>query len=406
MFISHILFPLLSSLLLLASPPIDPVYELTVEAGKVDRLQSVVSFTLPDDLSPGPLYLQNVVGKQYPVQRVNDDGWFILEDLKAGQKATYSLYEGEPATTSGANGVIAEATAGDVAFKQDSTVIFTYNNAKTILPRNNIDQIYRRGGYIHPVHTPSGILVTNDYPSNHVHHHGIWASWTNTRFQGRKPDFWNMGNGTGTVEPVNMDTTWQGPVMGGVVGRHRYVDLSADEPVDVLNETWETRVFAVQDEDTPYHLFELRVTQTTASDNFLTLPKYRYGGVGFRGHDAWEGVKNTYFLTSEGKGRLEGHGTRARWCHIGGFVDGAFAGVAILSHPDNFRAPQPMRIHPSEPFFNWAPSQAGDWTIRPGKPYEAAYRFVVMDGEPDKALIDRLWDDWAKPAKVKVKKVG
>ncbi len=402
--LSNFIISAFSSLLLLPGFQADPVYDVTVEAGKIDRLQSVVHFPLPDGLADGPLYLENVVGKQYPVQRHNEGGWFILEDLKAGQKATYTLHVDTSRAPQDASGVAALLGDGNVTFSLLDNVVFKYNNAKTVLPRNNIDQIYRRGGYIHPVHTPSGILITNDYPSNHVHHHGIWAAWTNTRFQGRKPDFWNMGQGTGTVEPVAMDTTWSGPVMGGVIGRHRYVDLSADAPVDVLNETWETRVFAVNDEDTPYHLFELRVTQTTASNNFLTLPKYRYGGVGFRGHDQWEGVKNTYFLTSEGKGRLEGHGTKARWCHIGGYVDGAFAGVAILGHPDNFRAPQPMRIHPTEPFFNWAPSQAGDWTIRPGTPYEAVYRFVVMDGEPDKAFIDRLWRDWAKPAKVKLKK--
>lgn len=382
-------------ILLLFGSSQPPEYRVTVSAGDVDRNQSVVSFDLPSDIGDGTLYLQNDAGKAYPVQREDGKGWFILDDLKAGQKGSYTLVISEDSPDSTLQ-IVQEN--GGVTFSIDETTVFRYNAEKTPLPRRNIDAIYRRGGYIHPVHTPSGILVTNDYPSNHVHHHGIWAAWTNTRFQGRKPDFWNMGQGTGTVEPVALDTAWAGPVMGGFSGRHQYVDLSADEPVAALNETWEGRVFAVNDANTPYHLFELRVTQTSATQNFLTLPEYRYGGVGFRGHDEWEGIKNTFFLTSEGKGRLEGHGTRARWCHIGGFVDGEFAGVAILGHPDNFRAPQPMRIHPTEPFFNWAPSQAGDFTIRPGSPYIATYRFVVMDGQPDVDLINRLWKDWAEPA--------
>ena len=45
------------------------------------------------------------------------------------------------------------------------------------------------------------------------------------------------------------------------------------------------------------------------------------------------------------------------------------AGIGFLCHPDNFRAPQNMRIHPSEPFFNFAPCQTGDFDIAPGKPY-------------------------------------
>ncbi len=385
--------------LILVLPPAE--YQVTVSAGKVDRIQSVVSFDLPADISGGNLYIENAVGKRYPVQQHDGKGWFILEDLKAGQQATYVLKSG----ALDRDGLTATHENGAVSFALHGETVFRYNASKTPLPPN-ANPIYKRGGYIHPVNTPTGTLITNDYPSNHLHHHGIWAAWTNTRFQGRKPDFWNMGDGTGTVEPVALDSAWAGPVMGGFVGRHRYVDLSGESPVDALNETWEGQVFAVNDADTPYHLFELKVTQTTASDNFLTLPEYRYGGVGFRGHDDWEGTQNAYFLTSEGKGRLEGHATRARWCHIGGYVDGVFAGVAILGHPDNFRAPQPMRIHPSEPFFNWAPSQAGDFVIRPGQPYVATYRYVVMDGQPDVELINRLWDDWAKPAVAKVEQIG
>ncbi len=385
--------------LILSFPPAE--YQVTVSAGKVDRIQSVVSFDLPSDVAGDDLYLESATGKRYPVQEHDGKGWFILDDLKAGQKATYALKSGLINT----NGLKAANENGAVTFTLKGETVFRYNANKTPLPPN-ADPIYKRGGYIHPVNTPTGTLITNDYPANHLHHHGIWAAWTNTRFQGRKPDFWNMGDGTGTVEPVALDSAWAGPVMGGFVGRNRYVDLSGDAPVDVLNETWEGQVFAVDNGDIPYHLFELKVTQTTASDNFLTLPEYRYGGVGFRGHDDWEGTNNAYFLTSEGKGRLEGHATRARWCHIGGYVDGVFAGVAILGHPDNFRAPQPMRIHPSEPFFNWAPSQAGDFVIRPGQPYVATYRYVVMDGQPDVDLINRLWDDWAKPAVAKVEKIG
>ena len=58
-----------------------------------------------------------------------------------------------------------------------------------------------------------------------------------------------------------------------------------------------------------------------------------------------------------------------------------FTGIAILCHPENFRAPQPMRLHPKEPFVCYAPSQLGDWAIEPGRPYVSRYRFVVKDGK-------------------------
>ena len=39
-------------------------------------------------------------------------------------------------------------------------------------------------------------------------------------------------------------------------------------------------------------------------------------------------------------------------------VDGALAGLAALVHPENFRAPQPVRVHPNEPFVCIAPERA------------------------------------------------
>ena len=87
---------------------------------------------------------------------------------------------------------------------------------------------------------------------------------------------------------------------------------------------------------------------------------------------------------------------------MSGLVDGAQAGIAVLGHPDNFRAPEPMRIHPDEPFFNFAPMQAGDMSLDPGKKYVWRYRFLVHDGAPKKDIIDAAWNDYANPPRVTV----
>ena len=105
----------------------------------------------------------------------------------------------------------------------------------------------------------------------------------------------------------------------------------------------------------------------------------------------------------DGGEKKDGNETRGRWCHVGGLIDGALYGVAVLGHPDNFRAPQPMRLNPNDPFFCYAPSQLGDWEITPGKPYVSRYRFIVADGGPDKVEIERHWNDYAKPPVVRVK---
>ena len=92
----------------------------------------------------------------------------------------------------------------------------------------------------------------------------------------------------------------------------------------------------------------------------------------------------------------------ADWCAIWHKVGGEHAGVAIFCHPANFRSPQHMRIHPSEPFFNFAPCQAGDFAIEPGKPYVSRYRFFVFDGEVDRGKCEQLWNGYATPPEVRI----
>ena len=150
-------------------------------------------------------------------------------------------------------------------------------------------------------------------------------------------------------------------------------------------------------------MFDLVSTQTCATTLPLKLPEYRYGGVGFRGHRDWNGKEKALFLTSQGEtDRERGNGTRGRWCHIGGRVGDHQAGVAILCHPDNFRAPQPMRLHPTEPFFCFAPQQGGEMEISPERPYLLRYRWIVADGPPDKFELDELWNDYAHPIATRI----
>ena len=372
---------------------------ILVKSGEFDRLNTLVKFSLPPQIKSGQLVLEGESGKIIPVQVHSNTAYFILDSLKVGEERRFRLI---PANENKE----AELQINDDGQRLDFAIlnkpIFSYQY-QAQLPEPDIDSVYLRDGYIHPLYSPTEILLTNDYPSNHRHHHGIWSAWTKTEFQGRTPDFWNMAAQTGTVKFSSLDSTWAGNTHAGFISQHDYIDLSGEEPVSALNETWKVIVHGLPAYEN-YYLFDLEVTQQCATDYPLILPEYRYGGVGFRGHNQWEGAENCYFLTSEGKDRSNGHATKARWCHIGGYVNDQFSGVAILDHPDNFRAPQPMRIHPGEPFFNYAPSQGGDWQINPGDTYQAKYRYLIFDGEPDAEYIDRFWNDYANPVEVQLLK--
>jgi hypothetical protein len=370
--------------------------KITISAGDHDRLNSVVFIELPD-AARKLNQLQDSAGKTIPFQvdhRMR--GVFVLEKLPAGGSAEYVLSAGQPDPAGGGVRVVSEN--GVLKVSVDDRPVLHYQAEKSALPRDNIKPIFQRGGYIHPVISPSGKLLTDDYPPNHIHHHGIWFPWTKTIFEGRTPDFWNMGAGTGTIEFTRLGEVWSGPVLGGFQAEHRFIDLTAPEPKVALNETWEVTAYRVGLGARAYWMFDLVSEQECATSQPLKLPKYHYGGLGFRGNWAWNGKENTFFLTSNGEtDRVRANETRGKWCHIGGRVDGELTGVAILCHPDNYRFPQPMRTHPTEPFFCFAPSQLGDWEITPDERYISRYRFVVQDGPPDREVLERFWNDYAHP---------
>jgi len=384
----------------------DKKISVTVLAGDFERRQTIVNFTLPEDARRFNR-MRDAQGKSELLQ-VDKDGraWFFLEQLNKDAQATYELIpEGTEIGMSSGALVRRDKTKLKVNAMMMQHDLLEYQAEPGELPRDDIKALFRRGGYIHPLRTWNGKLITDDFPPNHIHHHGVWWAWTKTGFEGRQPDFWNMGQSKGRVDFVAVDNSWSGHVHGGFTARHQFVDLTGPKPAVALNERWDVRVYNIHGTAgrEPFWIFDLTSTQTCATTNALKLPEYHYGGIGLRGNWAWNGKDKCSFLTSEGEtDREKAHATRARWCDMSGRVDGAKVGFAILCHPENFRAPQPMRVHPSEPFFCYAPQQAGDMEIAPGKPYVSRYRFVVHDGPPHKEVLERLWNDYAHPPKVKI----
>lgn len=375
-----------------------------VSGGDFDRRDTVVSFQLPQPAT-GRLALRSPEGGLLALQ-VNEKGRavFVEQSLKKGATRRYQLVPAKPGSFA-----INEA-------RQDRLVVRLSVGGKTALdyqtepsevPSPDIPELFRHGAHLHPVLTPAGRLVTGDYPPDHRWHRGIWLAWTHTEFEGRQPDFWNMGKEksgfTGEVRFDKLLATWSGLVESGFRAAHRFIDHTGAKPAPVLNEEWTVTAYSMTPSGMRAHVFDLISVQTCAGSEPVKLPKYFYGGLGFRGHRQWEEKGNFSVLTSEGESdRVKANQNRCRWVDLSGQTDGQLCGLAILCHPDNFRAPQPVRVNPKNPQTCHAPSELGDWEIAPGKPYISRYRFVVHDGPPNAAELDRLWNDYAHPPAVKV----
>ncbi len=373
-----------------------------IHAGEFDRRETPVELQLPAAFA-GSRSLIGPAGERIPLQ-VDAAGRsvFIEPRLAKGASKTYRL----DASVSAAPEVQLEKKGALLNASFAGMPILSYQMEAGDVPAG-VPEIFRHGAHLHPVFSPSGKIVTGNHPPDHRWHRGIWFAWTRTEFEGRAPDFWNMGKDDGTfsgeVRFDRLDRSWSGPVQGGFTSRHRMIDHTSGTEKDALHETWEVAVFRPLDGAARAFVFDLASTQTCATAAPIKLPKYHYGGLGVRGNAQWDPADKVMMLTSKGDDRKAGDSSKGRWVYLGGEVEGAPTGLAVLIHPNNFRFPQPLRLNPKNPQLCVAPSQDGDWEIAPGGAYVSRYRFVVADGKPDATELDRLWNDYAQPPRVELR---
>lgn len=379
------------------------VVQISVAAGNVERVDTPVWMTLPKHFEGKAVVLKDSKsGESLAVQKdpmQSNKACFILKGKTPANTSRSFTIEIDDSEDKADTNLKLIDNGGVLRWNDDNGGILQYQYAVKA-PPTGVDDVFARSGYIHPLWSAKGKLMTNDFPKAHLHHHGIWFPWTNTMFDGKKTDFWNSKLKLGKIRFTKMVDQGAGDVFGFFSSLQEHLAThDPEKPVVALNERWDVKIYHMNG----YRLFDFTSTQACATDKPLELKKYHYGGLGFRGSDAWEGENDKcLFLTSEGKTRKDGHGTRSRWCAIYQKIDGEMAGVAILCHPKNFRFPQPMRIHPSEPFFCYAPEALGDFKITPEANYVSKYRFFVFDGEANKETIERIWQDYANPPVVTI----
>ncbi len=297
-------------------------------------------------------------------------------------------------------GAALEVLENDVQIRimdKENTVL-VYHKIE-VPPPEGADPIYRRSGFIHPLCTPSGSVVTAIHPADHIHHMGLWHAWVKTVHGKRKSDFWNLRAKSGKVRYAKTLRRKQstGDTASFTV-LQEFISMDNDtKPVVVLAEEF---TLTVKGQKNAY-LIDHTTVQKNITETSLKLPAYRYGGpIAYRGPANWNNANSNVF-TSEGKTRANGHATRGRWCAFSGPAEKGDALVAILCHPKNHDAPQRMRIWPPNShngavFFNYVPVQETAWELKPGQPSIMRYRLIVSDGKINSGQINAMWEHFAK----------
>ena len=101
------------------------------------------------------------------------------------------------------------------------------------------------------------------------------------------------------------------------------------------------------------------------------------------------------FLTSDGKDRWTGNHTQSNWVTMTGKIDGQDVSFVVFCSPQNYRAPQHVRLHPNKPYFCFAPTVTGPFQIEPGQKYVSHYRYLVTSKAADEDFIRKHWHRYA-----------
>lgn len=279
---------------------------------------------------------------------------------------------------------------GTIAISVSGKPVLTYHT-DTVSPPEGMDKVYARSGFIHPLYSPSGKVLTDDFPVGHVHQHALFSAWTRATFKHEMLDFWNQADGSGNAEHVAVNGIGESSFDVGL----QQISLRNGP---AIQERWSVNV---ADSSDPF-VIDIDIEQEGATDEEVYLHQYKYGGFGFRGSSHWNREDEGNFegtmkvLTSDGIADIEeSNHTRPRWVAVYGPIDGTESGVVIMNHPTSLRHPQPVRVHPEMPYFVFSPVVAGSFILKPGITYNASYRIVTFDGAPDAERIEKWYEEYA-----------
>ena len=88
----------------------------------------------------------------------------------------------------------------EVELWEDSSLLFCYQKKQ-----KSLNGKYARNNYIHPLMSLDGDTLTEDFPSDHPHHRGVFFAWHQIYIDTQKvSDSWSLNNFTSDI--INLDT--------------------------------------------------------------------------------------------------------------------------------------------------------------------------------------------------------
>jgi Family of unknown function (DUF6807) len=264
----------------------------------------------------------------------------------------------------------------------DKTVL-VYNHGDIEFKKGN--QTRRRASYVHPIYGLDGEVLTDNHPSDHLHHHGLFWGWPHTKIGDREYDFWNREDIDIKFKKwLTKDAGTDGAKLG-VENAWVIKDKEVAKEqiwIDIHPATADSRSIDVSITWTPLEPITLE-----------GAPGKSYGGLALR----FAKRKDTVITVPNGRAKEDLLITQLPWADFTGqFKDAPTpSGAAIFIKPD----------HPDFPP-EWMTRDYGllavGWpgikskALEPGKAITCNYRLWIHRGNPEAATIQAAYESYTK----------
>lgn len=273
-----------------------------------------------------------------------------------------------------------EKEKGWLTLKDGEIDLLTYRFGDQI--EEGIDPGQTRSCYIHPIFSLDGKSLTDDFPADHPHHHGLSWTWPVVKTRGQETQTWHPANlrqyfvrwlkrevldGTATLSVENV---WK--LDGKEEVAKEVVSLNV-HPIDEFGRTID---------------LELSFEAVGGTLEIGGTPDQNkgYGGLTLRGAPAFKG-----FSISTDEGEIEGepNNVRLRWADL----SEEDMGVAIFVSPDHPDFPPPWVLRTSYAgLLNVSWPGLRSFTIQPGKRITLRYRLLIHQGKAAKGQVRRVYE--------------
>jgi hypothetical protein len=297
----------------------------------------------------------------------------VLEPFKPGTKVAFQFRD---------------LNDKSIELREGDRPVFAYNHGVITNPKVPAKDARRsRACYVHPLYGLDGEVLTDDFPKDHYHHHGIFWAWPHVGIDGKEYDLWVYNNIQQRF--VRWIAREAGPVAAVLAVENGW--FVGDKKV-MIERVWLRAYRAAGDN----RALDLEFAWIPV-DRPITLRGAEgksYGGLNVR--FAVRNEKESVITVPSGRTKDDLPDTPLAWADLSapfGAKSGP-SGAAIFvdpGHPDY--PPTWLTRHYGCQCVGWPGVKPK--TFEPGVPIRLNYRIWIHRGQPDTAAIKAAYDGYA-----------